>query len=185
MNTFRNLIIGLFGVAAIGLITYYVVDNDAKSKTVKKTVKNPKKEIIAEAEVIQDSNLLKIANALNIEGESFTPTADNGVYANATNDKILVIREDIWKTLIKNTQKKFPDGAEDCKYQYPVPDLSNYKFIGLLTYLTDNENENLSKAYSAQEIRNGNLKSYAGGSICCDCEGEPLIPQKIDAVINK
>jgi hypothetical protein len=38
-------------------------------------------------------------------------------------------------------------------------------------------------AYGAIEIKNGNAKSYAGGEICCTCEGEPLVAQKVDAVV--
>lgn len=185
MNKIKNLIIGLFGAAAIGLVTYYLVENYTKSKTVKKTIINLEKDTIAEADVIQDSVLVKITNALSIEGESFTLTADKGVYTNETKDKILVIKEDIWKKLIQKTQKKFSDDAEDCANQYSMPDLSNYNFIGLLTYFSDNKNEKLSIAYRATEIRKGELISYAGGNICCNCDGEPLVPQKIDAVIVK
>ena len=123
---------------------------------------------------------------MSIDGESFTPTVDEGVYTNTTKDKILVLKEDIWKTMIKNTQRKFPKTADDCSFQYTMPNLSNYKFIGLLTHFTDNKDSKLTTAYRATEIRNGKLKSYSGGSICCDCEnGEPLVPQKIDAVIVK
>ena len=186
MEKFKKLIIVLCGVAAIGLITYYVVVNDTKSRVVEKNIKNPEKETIAKAKIIQDSILTKITNALSIDGESFTPTVDEGIYTNATKDKILVLKEDIWKTMIKRTQKKFPNTADDCIYQYPMPDLSNYNFIGLLTHFTDNKDAKLTTAYRATEIINGKLKSYAGGSICCDCEkGEPLVPQKIDAVIVK
>jgi hypothetical protein len=35
------------------------------------------------------------------------------------------------------------------------------------------------------EIRQGEANSFAGGEICCDCEGEALIPQQLDAVIDK
>lgn len=186
MDKLKNLIIGLCGVAAIGLITYYIVVNDSKSGVVKKNIKNPEEETIANAEVIQDSILAKIANALSIDGESFTPTVDQGVYTNATKDKILVLKEDIWKTMIKNSQRKFPVEADDCVYEYPIPDLSNFNFIGLLTHFTDTKDSKLTTAYRATEIRNGKLKSYAGGNICCDCEeGESLVPQKIDAVIIK
>lgn len=186
MDKLTKLIIGFCGAAAIGLITYYVVVNDMKSRVVKKDLKNPEEETIANAKVIQDSILAKISNALSIDGESFTPTVDQGVYTNATKDKILVLKEDIWKTMIKNTQRKFPVEADDCVYEYPIPDLSNYRFIGLLTHFTDAEDSKLSIAYRGTEIRNGKLKSYAGGSICCNCDdGEPLVPQKIDAVIIK
>jgi hypothetical protein len=64
--------------------------------------------------------------------------------------------------------------------------LSDYDFIGLLTHFSDDKDSKLTTAYLATEIRNGKLKSYAGGNICCNCEdGEPLVPQKIDAVIVK
>jgi hypothetical protein len=186
MYKLKNLIIGLFGVAAIGLITYYVVVNDTKSRVIKKNIKNPEKETIANAEVIQDSILTKITNALSIEGETFTPTVDEGVYTNSTKDKILVLKEDVWKTMIEKTQKKFPIDADDCLYEYRMPNLSNYNFIGLLTHFTNTKDSKLTTAYGATEIRNGKLKSYAGGSICCDCQdGEPLVLQKIDAVIVK
>ncbi len=186
MYKLKNLIIGLCGVAAIGLITYYLVVNDTESIVVKMNIKNPEKETITKAEVIQDSIFFKITNAFSIQGESFTITVDDGVYTNSTNDKILVIKEDIWKKMIKKTQRKFPNDAEDCEFQYSISDLSNYNFIGLLTYYTDDKNPNLTSAYGATEIRNGKLKSYAGGSICCNCDdGEPLVPQKIEAIIVK
>jgi len=186
MYKLKNLIIGLFGIASIGLITYYIVVNDTKSRVIKKDIKNPEKETIANAKVIQDSILAKITNALGIEGESFTPTVADDVYTNATTDKILVLKEDVWKTMIKKTQKKFPVDADDCVYEYPIPDLSNFNFIGLLTHFTDTKDSKLTTAYRASEIRNGKLKSYAGGNICCDCEeGESLVPQKIDVIIVK
>lgn len=186
MDKLKNLTIGLFGVAVIGLITYYVVVSDTKSKVIKKNIKNPEKETIANAEVIQDSLLATITNALNLAGESFTPTIEKGVYINATKDKILVIKEDVWKPMIKRTQKKFPVDADDCANQYSMPELSDYDFIGLLTHFSDDKDSKLTTAYLATEIRNGKLKSYAGGNICCDCEdGELLVPQKIDAVIVK
>ncbi|WP_297516468.1 hypothetical protein [Flavobacterium sp.] len=186
MDKLKKLIIGLCGVAAIGLITYYVIVNDTKSGVVKKNIKNPEGETIANGEVIQDSILAKITSALSIEEESFTPTNEEGVYTNTTKDKILVLKEDVWKTMIRKTQRKFPVDADDCVYEYPIPDLKNYTFIGLLTHFTYNKDSKLTTAYRAIEIRNGKLKSYAGGNICCDCEeGEPLVAQKIEAVIVK
>ena len=186
MNKLKKLIIIFCGVASIGLITYYVVVNDTKSGVVKKEIKNPENETVANAKVIKDSILAKITNVLSIEGESFTPTVDEGVYTNATKDKILVLKEDVWKKMITKAQKKFPVDAVDCIYQYPMPELSNYNFIGLLSYLTETKNSKSTTAYQAKEIRKGKLKSFAGGNICCDCEdGEPLVAQQIDVVIVK
>ena len=66
-----------------------------------------------------------------------------------------------------------------------MPNLSEYKFVGLLTYLADSKNTETTAAYRAIEIRKGNVKSFAGGQICCDCVGEPLVAQQVDAVIVK
>lgn len=66
-----------------------------------------------------------------------------------------------------------------------MPNLKEYKFVGLLTYFTNTKDSKITTAYKAIEIRNGNAKTFAGGGICCDCEGEPLITQQTDAVIDK
>jgi hypothetical protein len=66
-----------------------------------------------------------------------------------------------------------------------MPTLTEYDFVGLLTYFVENNNSNTTIAYSAIEIRKGKAKTFAGGNICCTCEGEPLVSQKVDAVIVK
>lgn len=187
MEKLTKLIITLCGGVGIGLITYYLVVQENKSKGIEISVKDIDNQNIAKAKVIQDSTLIKISKVLNVDGESFIPTSDKGVYTNNSKDKILVIKEDIWKTMIKNTQKKFPEYAEDCMYESTLTELSNYKFIGLLTNLSVGSDAKYISAYKAIEIRFGKMKSYAGGNVCCDCEGgEPLVAQKIDAVfINK
>lgn len=98
---------------------------------------------------------------------------------------MLIIKEDVWKKIIQKIQNKFPNIVEDCNQKYEMPNLSEYKFVGLLTYLADSKNIKTTSAYKAIEIRNGNAKSFAGGGICCDCEGEPLVAQQVDAVIIK
>jgi hypothetical protein len=122
---------------------------------------------------------------LSIDGEEFILTDVEGVYSNSTKDKMLVIKKDVWKKIIRKIQKKIPNIAKDCNYEYGIPDLSEYEFVGLLTYLADSKNAKITTAYSAIEIRNGNAKSFAAGNICCNCKGEPLIPQQLDAVIVK
>ena len=87
--------------------------------------------------------------------------------------------------MIRKVQKKFPNIGKDCNYKYEKPELSEYKFVGLLTYFAASKNNKITTAYKAIEIRNGNAKSFAGGGICCDCEGEPLVAQQVDAVIIK
>ena len=83
---------------------------------------------------------------------------------------MLVIKEDVWKKIIRKVQKKLPNIAEDCNQKYEMPNLSEYKFVGLLTYLADSKNTKTTSAYTAIEIRNGNAKSFSGGEICCDCD---------------
>jgi len=185
MKSITRIIIGLVGIGLIGLITYYVVTKEKNPVVNEKPIINPEQDTVATAQVIQDTMFDQITNALNINGEEFTETDDEGVYTNSTNDKMLVIKEDVWKTIIRKARKKFPDIAEDCNQKYKMPDLSEYKFVGLLTYLAEGKNSKTTSAYTAIEIRNGNAKSFAGGSICCGCEGEPLVPQQVDAVIHK
>lgn len=188
MEKITKLIIGLCGLTAIGLITYYVLYNeDENPKTViEKPIKNAEDKTVVNATVIKDSLITQITSALNISGESFTPSTEEGVYVNASNDKLIVIKEDIWKKLIRKTKKKFPNEAEDCSISYPEHDLDDFKFVGMLTYYADNIDVKTTSAYRAREIRYGKLKSYAGGNICCDCEGgEPLVTQKVDAIIDK
>ncbi len=185
MKQITKIIIGLLGLTVIGIVTYYIVSNDRKSNVIEKPITNPEQDTLVTANVIEDSILVKISNSLGIDGDEFKPTDVEGVYTNLTNDKLLVINEDIWKTLINKVQKKLPKIANDCIDEYPIPDLSNYKFIGLLTYLTDSKDNKKTLAYTATEVKSGNTNSYAGGEICCDCEGEALIPQQMDAVIVK
>ena len=185
MKSITKIIIGLVGIAAIGLLTYYVVTKENNIGVNKKPITNPDQDIVATAKVIQDTIFDRIKEALSIDGEEFTLTEVEGVYANSTKDKMLIIKEDVWKKIIGKIQKKFPNIAKDCNLKYEMPNLSEYKFVGLLTYLADSKNTKTTSAYTAIEIRNGNAKSFAGGEICCDCEGEPLVAQQVDAVIVK
>jgi hypothetical protein len=187
MNPIKKLILATLGAAALGLITYYLVNEEAKPKAVvKKPVKNAEKKPVATAKAIQDSLIVQVTRSLQLEGESFTPTQEEGVFTNATKDKLLVLKEDIWKKIIRAAKRSFPEEAEDCAYSYPEPDLSDFEFVGLLTYYGSNDNTEETTAYSAQEVRKGNLVSFAGGGICCGCNsGEPLVPQKVDAVVIK
>jgi hypothetical protein len=184
MKSITKIIIGLVGIAAIGLLTYYVVIKEKNIGVIEKPITNPDQDTVATAQVIQDTILNRIKNAMSI-GEEFTLTEDEGVYINSTKDKMLVIKEDMWGKIIHKIQKKFPNIATDCNQKYKMPDLSEYKFVGLLTYLADSKNPKTTSAYQAIEIRKGNAKSFAGGDICCNCEGEPLVPQQVDAVIVK
>ena len=185
MKSITKIIIGLVGITAIGLLTYYVVTKEKNISVNEKPITNPEKDDVATAKVIQDTIFDKIKKALSIDGEEFTVTDVEGVYTNSTKDKMLIIKEDVWKKIILKIQKKFPNIAEDCNQKDEMPNLSEYKFVGLLTYLADSENTQKTTAYSAIEIRSGNVKSFAGGEICCGCGGEPLVAQQVDAVILK
>lgn len=185
MKSITKIIIGLVGILAIGLLTYYVVTKEKNISVNEKPITNPDQDTVATAKLIRDTLFDKIKKELSIEGEEFTLTEVEGVYTNSTKDKMLIIKEDIWKKIIKKIQKKFPDIAEDCNQKYEIPNLTEYKFVGLLKYLADTKNTETTSAYRAIEIRKGNAKSSAGGQICCDCEGEPLVAQQVDAVIVK
>ena len=185
MNQITKIIIGLVGIVAIGLITYYVVHNEAHPKVVLKPVPDPKKDTVATAKLIVDSALFRISDALGIDGKEYTSTGVEGIYTNSTKDKVLVIKEDIWKEMIQKIQKKLPHIAKDCAYQTKMPDLKEYNFIGLLTYLASSKNTKITTGYTATEIRKGNAISFAGGDICCHCEGEALVPQQVDGVVIK
>ncbi len=190
MKSITKIIIGLVGITAIGLLTYYVVTKEKNIVVNEKPITNPDQDTVATAQVIQDTifdriKFDRIKEALDIDGEEFTLTEVEGVYTNSTKDKMLIIKEDVWKKIIQKIQKKFPNIVEDCNQKYEMPNLSEYKFVGLLTYFADSKNIKATSAYKAIEIRNGNAKSFAGGGICCDCEGEPLVAQQVDAVIIK
>ena len=185
MKSITKIIIGLVGILAIGLLTYYVVTKEKNLSVNEKPITNPDQDTVAKAKVIQDTLFDKIKKALSIDGEEFTLTDVEGVYTNSTKDKMLIIKEDVWKKIIRKIQKKFPDIAEDCNQKYEIPNLTEYKFVGLLTYLANSKNIAKTSAYSAIEIRNGNAKSFAAGQICCGCGGEPLVAQQVDAVIVK
>jgi|TARA_B110001469_G_C9638367_1_gene320476 hypothetical protein len=185
MKSITKIIIGLIGFTAIGLLTYYAVTKEKNIDVIEKTITNPDQDTVAIAQAIQGAIPDRIKKALSIDGEEFTLTENEGVYINATKDKMLVIKEDIWKKFIQQIQNKLPNIATDCIQKNKMPDLSEYTFVGLLTYLADSRNTNTTSAYMATEIRNGNSKSFAGGDICCYCEGEPLVPQQVDAVIVK
>ena len=178
-------ILGLMGLVLAGVLTYYVISGIGHSNTIQKAIVNPDEDTVTIAEMIPDSSLFRIGNVLGFNGEEFTPTTEAGVFTNKTNDKLLVLKEDVWKALIKNIQAKFPKKAADCNTEHTISDLSEYEFVGLLTYLANSNNLKKTAAYLATEVSNGNAKTYAGGSICCNCEGEALQPQQIDAVINK
>jgi hypothetical protein len=185
MNSITKTIVGLVGLVALGLITYYFISNDKEPVVVKKTITTPSHDTIATVHAVKDTTFNKIKTALNIDGEEFNPTTDEGVYINKTKDKLLMINEDVWKKMIRKAKKKFPNISEDCNDKYPMPTLTEYDFVGLLTYFVENNNSNTTIAYSAIEIRKGKAKTFAGGNICCTCEGEPLVSQKVDAVIVK
>lgn len=177
---------------AIGLITYYVVTKGKKVDVIKVPTTNPIQEIVAPAKVIQDTTKViqnipidRIIKALNIGGEEFTLTDVDGVYENSTKDKMLIIKEDVWKKLIRKIQKRFPRIAKECNQQFEDPNLSEFKFVGLLSYLADSKNPEITTAYTAIEIRNGNAKTFSGGNACCNCEGAELVTQKVDSVIIK
>lgn len=184
---------------AIGLITYYVVTKEEKVDVIKVPATNPNQEIVDTAKVIQDTTKVikdttkvikdipidRIIKALNIGGEEFTLTDVDGVYENSTNDKMLIIKEDKWKKLIQKIQKRFPRIAKECNRQFEDPNLSEFKFVGLLSYLADSKYPEITIAYTAIEIRNGNAKAFSGGNVCCNCGGEHLVNQKVDSVIIK
>ncbi len=186
MKSITKIIIGILGIAAIGLLTYYVITKGKNPSVTEKKITSPEKDTVATAKVIQDAMFEKIKEALSIDGEEFKPTKEEGVYTNSTNDKMLIIKEDVWKKMIHKIQEKFKNIAKDCNQQYEMYELADYKFVGLLTYYADSKNMKKTSAYEAVEIRNGYAKKYAGGEICCGCEGgEPLVAQKVDAVVVK
>lgn len=185
MKSITQIIIGLVGISAIGLVTYYLVVNQKNTGVHEKQNTNQTKDTVGMAKTIQDKKFDKIKEALNIDGEEFTPTDVEGVYTNSTNDKMLIIEENVWKKMIQKIQKQFPNIAKDCNDHYEMPELSEYKIVGLLTYYADRENIKTTSAYGAIEIRNGHAKSYSGGAICCECDAEPAVAQKVDAIIEK
>lgn len=186
MNQVTKIILVLFGLSVIGIMTFYIVTNDKTSKSHIKAITNPNKDTITTAKVIDDSSLVRISEALGVDGEKFTLTNEAGIYKSSNNDKLLVINKNLWKKLIRKIKKKIPNVAKDCKYDFTVFELKDYKFIGLLTYFSDRKNNNNTTAYTATEIRKGEANSFAGGEVCCGCEGEEaLIPQQLDAVIDK
>ena len=186
MNQVTKIILLLTGLSVIGIMTFYILTNDKTSNSHKKAITNPKLDTVAIANVIEDSSLITISRALGVNGEKFTQTKEVGIYSNATKDKLLVVNNNLWKKLIRKIKKKIPNIAKDCNYDYTVFELKDYKFIGLLTYFSDRKNNNNTTAYTATEIRKGEANSFAGGEVCCGCEGgEALIPQQLDAIIDK
>lgn len=192
MNSITKIIIGLVGFAAIGLLTYYVVIKEGEIKEIEKPlvvnekpITIPLEDTIVKEQVSQDSIFDRIKKALSIDGEEFIPTEVEGVYTNSSKDKLLTINEDVWKKILRKAKLKFPKIAEDCDQKYEMTNLSEYKFVGLLTYLADSRNVKITSAYTAIEIRNGKAISFSAGDICCGCEGDPLVAQKVDAVIVK
>lgn len=186
MKSITKIILGLVGLVAVGLITYLVVLPEKKNVVAIQPATKKKQEMLLAQQHQQDSLFEVLKQALNIAGEEFKKTAVEGVYTNASKDKMLLLNEDIWKKLLKKTQKQFPKEVKSCQATYAIPELESYRFVGLLTYLAESESSSSALAYTAMEIRNGRADSFAGGNICCDCEeGEPLVAHKVDAVIVK
>lgn len=186
MKSITKIILGLVGLVAVGLITYLVVMPEKKDAGTTKPATMTKQEILLAKQHQQDSLFEVLKQTLNIGGEEFNKTAVEGVYTNAAKDKMLLLNEDIWKKLLKKTQKTFPKTVKSCNAKYTMPELESYRFVGLLTYLAESESSSTASAYTAIEIRNGRADSFAGGNLCCDCEeGEPLVAHKVDAVIVK
>ena len=185
MKSIIKIIIALVGIAAIGLLTYYVVTKEKKVIVKEKPITNPEQDTVATAQVIQETMFDRITKALYIDGEGFTLTEVEGVYTNPTKNKMLILKEDVWKKMIQNIQGKIPNIAKDCNRKYEMLDLSDYKFVGLLTYLADSRSAKTIAAYTAMEIRKGDGTYYAGGEICCGCDGAPLVSHQVDAVIEK
>jgi hypothetical protein len=185
MNPIAKIIIGLVGIGTIGLVTYYVVMKDKVSIVTEQPITNPEQDTVALAKVMQDSMIVRVNRALDMGGEVFSLTEEEGVLTNATKDKLLIVKEDVWNRIIQNAKSKFPRNADDCNHQFIAQELSDYNFVGVLTYLADSRDSKNTSAYDAVEIRNGKAYNYAGGNICCQCEGSPLFPQQTDAVIVK
>jgi len=186
MKSITKIIIGLLGIEVIGLLTYYIVKKEKTPYVIeKKPITNPSHDTVVIAKVIKDTIVDTIKQEFSIDGEEFTLTNVEGVYTNSTKDKMLIIKENIWKKMIRKVQKKFPNIGKDCNYKYEKPELSEYKFVGLLTYFAASKNNKITTAYSAIEIRKGHAKYFAGGEVCCGCEGVPLEVQQVDAVIVK
>ena len=183
MKQVTKIIIGLAGFASIGIITYYIVSKENDSIVTEKTITNPEQDTLATALVVQGAISENIIIAMGLEGEKFSKTDVEGVFSNSTNDKMLVIKEDIWKKLIQKAQTRFPDIAKDCNQKYEIEELSQYKFIGLLSYFADSKNTKETTAYQAIEIKKGKANVVVGGYICCDCDSEEAVTQQIDAVI--
>ena len=140
MKSITKIIIGILGIAAIGLVTYFVISKEKNPSVTEKKITSPDKDTVATAKVIQDAMFEKIKEALSIDGEEFTLTKEEGVYTNSTNDKMLIIKEDVWKKMIHKIQEKIKNIAKDCNQQYEMPELSEYKFVGLLSYYADSKN---------------------------------------------
>ena len=80
MKSITKIIIGLVGIAAIGLLTYYVVTKENNIDVNERPITNPSQEIVATAQVIQDTIFDRIKKALSIDGEEFSLTEVEGVY---------------------------------------------------------------------------------------------------------
>jgi hypothetical protein len=78
MKSITKIIIGLLGMTVIGLVTYYVVSTGKDLSVNKKPITNPDQDTVATAEVIKDNLLDIIKVALNIDGEEFTLTEEEG-----------------------------------------------------------------------------------------------------------
>lgn len=105
MKLNKRIIALLIGFAVIGSLTYYILTNE-KEKAVVTTetpITNPEQDTVATALVIQEDTMSfeKIQKALNIDGEEFKLTKVKGVYTNSAKDKVLIIKEDVWKKMIQ------------------------------------------------------------------------------------
>ena len=80
MKSITKIIIGLVGIVAIGLLTYYVVTKENNIDVNERPITNPSQEIVATAQVIQDTIFDRIKKALSIDGEEFSLTEVEGVY---------------------------------------------------------------------------------------------------------
>jgi hypothetical protein len=67
------------------------------------------------AKVMQDSMLVRVNRALGMSGEEFMLTGEEGVLTNASKDKLLIVKEDVWNRIIQNAKSKFPRNRSGCK----------------------------------------------------------------------
>lgn len=80
MNPITKIIIGIVGIATIGLVTYYIVTKDEGPYGVEQPITNPEQDTVAMAKVMQDSMVVRVNRALNMLGEEFVLTEEEGVF---------------------------------------------------------------------------------------------------------